>query len=149
MKIKQSIPENRRLDIITWSFEYFKHVTNKKYFFSLITQETNWDLSVMIVDENYNLKGVYLFGNQQVDSIIETDKFKDKKGIEGVLLAVDKEIQGQGWGNKLKDYTRTLGFDYIWGQQLKLLNNLQDWCKRRYLLTETDGVYITVEEFKK
>ncbi len=146
MKIKQGIPQHSRLEAITWAFEYFKHVTDKYYFFSILAQETNWDLSVMLIDGE-ELKGLYLFGDKQIDSIIKTEIFKDKKGIEGILLVVDKEIQGQGWGNKLKDYTKTLGFDYIWGQQLKTLNNLLDWCKRRYLLAETDSVYITVEEF--
>ncbi len=69
------------------------------------------------------------------------------RGIEGVLLAVDKSIQGQGWGNRLKDYTRTLGFDYIWGQQLKPLNNLKDWLKRRELVGEVENCYITLEDF--
>jgi hypothetical protein len=148
MKIQQGIPQNRRLEVITWAFEYFKHVTGKDYFFAIIAQETNWDLSLMLVDENDVLKGCYLFGDQQVDSIIDTDDFKDMKGIEVILLAVDKEIQGQGWGNKLKDYPKTLKFDYIWGQQLKTLGNLKDWLKRRYLYAETDGVYITIEKFK-
>jgi hypothetical protein len=148
MKIQQGIPQNRRLEVITWAFEYFKHVTGKDYFFAIIAQETNWDLSLMLVDENDVLKGCYLFGDQQVDSIIDTDEFKDMKGIEGILLAVDKEIQGQGWGNKLKDYPKTLKFDYIWGQQLKTLGNLKDWLKRRYLYAETDSVYITIEKFK-
>jgi hypothetical protein len=34
-----------------------------------------------------------------------------------VLLAVDESIRGMGWGNKLKDYTKTLNVDYIWGYQ--------------------------------
>jgi len=148
MKIQQGIPQNRRLEVITWAFEYFKHVTGKDYFFAILAQETNWDLSVILVDENDVLKGCYLFGDQQVNSIIDTDDFKDMKGIEGILLAVDKEIQGQGWGNKLKDYPKTLKFDYIWGQQLKTLGNLKDWLKRRYLYAETDSVYITIEKFK-
>jgi hypothetical protein len=64
------------------------------------------------------------------------------------LLAVDKSIRGMGWGNKLKDYPKTLGIDYIWGQQLKTLNNLNDWLKRRELVGETNSVYITAEIFK-
>jgi hypothetical protein len=148
MKIVTGIPTEKRLDAIKWAFEYFKHVTSKDYFFGIIAQETNWDLSIMLVDDNNELKGLYLFGELQVDSIIKTIEFKGLKGIEGILLAVDKEIQGQGWGNKLKDYPKTLGYDYIWGQQLKSLNNLNDWLKLRYLYAETESVYITIEEFK-
>lgn len=147
MKIQQGILKERRLEVITWAFEHFKHVTGKDYFYAIIAQVTNWDKSVMLLDENDGLKGCYLFSDLQIDSIIDTDEFKGKTGIEGVLLAVDSEIRGQGWGNKLKDYPKTLGVDYIWGQQLKTLNNLEDWLKRRYLYAETKSVYITIEKF--
>lgn len=147
MKIQTGIPQNRRLEVITWAFEYFQHVATKGYFFAIIAQETNWDLSVILVDDNDVIKGCYLFGNQQVGSIVDTDDFKGMKGVEGILLAVDKEIRGQGWGNKLKDYPKTLGIDYIWGQQFKTLGNLQDWLKRRYLYAETENVYITIEKY--
>lgn len=148
MKIKQGIPEERRLEIIEWSFEYFKHLTGREYFFAIIPQETNWDLSVILLDNNDELKGCYLFGDKGIDSIIGKSDYDKLRGIEGVLLAVDKSIQGQGWGDKLKDFPSTLGYDYIWGQQLKTLNNLSDWLKRRKLIAETKSVYITLEEYK-
>ncbi len=146
MKIKQGIPSDRRLEAITWAFEYFKHVTPKDYFFGIIAQETNWDLSIMLVDGD-ELKGLYLFGDQQISSILNLLEYKDLKGIEGILLAVDSSIQGQGWGNKMKEYPKTMGFDYIWGQQLKTLNNLNDWLKRRILVGQTKSVYLTLEKF--
>jgi len=146
MEIKQGIPKERRLEVITWAFEYFKEVTGKDYFFAIIAQETNWDLSVMLLDGD-DLKGVYLFGDQGVGSLADLTAYANLKGIEGVLLAVDKSVQGQGWGNKLKDYPKTMGFDYIWGQQLKTLDNLEDWLKRRVLVAETKNVWITLEKF--
>lgn len=148
MEIKQGIPQERRLEVITWAFEYFKHVTGEDYFFAIIAQETNWDLSIMLLDGE-ELKGVYLFGDQGVGSLADLSEYANLKGIEGVLLAVDKSIQGQGWGNKMKDFTKTLGFDYIWGQQLKTLNNLEDWLKRRVIVAETKNVWITLEKFTK
>lgn len=147
MNIKQGISKERRLEAITWAFEYFKAVTTKDYFCAILAQETNWDLSVMLVDEEDKLLGLYLFGNQQVSSLIGPSFYDDIKGVEGVLLAIDKSIQGQGWGNKLKDFSKTLGVDYIWGQQLKTLDNLQDWLKRRILVGETENVYVTLERF--
>lgn len=148
MKIKKGIPKENRLEAITWAYEYFKTVAEKDYFFAIIAQETNWNISAMLVDDNDKLLGLYLLGEQQVDSIINTNDYKKFKGVEGVLLVVDSTIRGQGWGNKLKDYPKTLGFDYIWGQQLKTLNNLQDWLKRRELVGETKNVNITLERFK-
>lgn len=148
MEIKQGIPEERRLEVITWAYQYFNTVTGKDYFFAIIAQEANWDLSIMLLDGS-DLKGVYIFGNLPVGSLIDLPEYTNLKGIEGVLLVVDKDIQGQGWGNKLKDYPKTMSYDYIWGQQLKSLNNLQDWLKRRVLVGETKNVYITLEKFSK
>ena len=148
MKIKQGIPEERRLESIKWAFESFKHVTDKDYFFAIIAHLTIWDISAMLVDEEENIMGLYLLGDKQLDSLVRDEKYLDLKGLEGVLLAVDKSIRGMGWGNKLKDYPKTLGIDYIWGQQLKTLNNLNDWLKRRKLVGETNSVYITAEIFK-
>ena len=147
MYITKGIPKDERLEVITWAFEFFKHVTGKEYFFAIIAQETNWNMSAMLVDDDGNLKGVYLLGELQVDSIIDTDEYKDLKGVEGILLAVDESIRKKGWGTKLKNYPAILGFDYIWGQQLKSLNNLNDWLKRRILVGETKSVYITLEKY--
>jgi hypothetical protein len=148
MKIKQGIPEERRLESIRWAFEHFKHVTDKDYFFAIIAHLTIWDISAMLVDEEDNIMGLYLLGDKQLDSLVRDEKYLELNGVEGVLLAVDKSIRGMGWGNKLKDFPKTLGFDYIWGQQLKTLNNLIDWLKRRELVGETNSVYITAEIFK-
>lgn len=152
MKIKQGIPHNERQKAIEWAFEYFKDVVDKRYFYAIVAQETNWDLSARLVDDNDKVMGLYLLGDEQISSLVmdkKIDKYWPQKGVEGVLLAIDPSIRKQGWGNKLKNYPSTLGFDYIWGQQLKTLNNLQDWLKRRVLIAQTNEVYITLEEFRK
>lgn len=147
MNVKKGIPEERRLEAIAWAFEYFKYVTPKNYFFSILDQETNWDISALLLDDNDKIMGVYLLGDKQLDSLTINEKYLNLKGVEGVVLAVSDKIRGKGWGSKLKDYPKTLGYDYIWGQQLKVLNNLNDWLKRRELITETSNVYITAEIF--
>mgnify|MGYP007005601895 CR=1 FL=1 len=53
MEIKQGIPEEKRLEVITWAFEYFKHVTPEDYFFAIIAQETNWDLSESLLSTTF------------------------------------------------------------------------------------------------
>ena len=147
MKLIKSIPLERRKELIAWTFQYFKDVTSEYYFHAILEQESNWDISAMLVDENNNIKGVYLLGDSQLSSLVEDEKYINLKGVEGVVLAVSEEIRGQGWGNKLKDFPKTLEIDYIWGQQLKSLNNLEDWLKRRELVAETQSVYITAEIF--
>jgi len=147
MKLIKGIPQERRKELITWTFQYFKDVTSEYYFHAILEQESNWDISAMLVDENNDIKGVYLLGDSQLSSLVEDEKYVLLKGIEGVVLAVSEEVRGQGWGNKLKDYPKTLEIDYIWGQQLKSLNNLEDWLKRRELITETQSVFITAQIF--
>lgn len=147
MYIRQGIPEEMRMEAIRWAFEYFKNVTHKNYFFAILQQETNWDISAILLNDEDKIMGLYLLGDSQLDSLIENEKYVELKGVEGVLLAVSEEIRGQGWGNKLKDFPKTLEVDYIWGQQLKTLNNLEDWLKRRELIAETQSVYITAEIF--
>lgn len=147
MYIRHGIPKEMRIEAITWAFEYFKYVTPKDYFFAILKQETNWDISAILLNEEDKIMGLYLLGDKQLDSLTLNEKFIKLKGVEGVLLAVSEDIRGEGWGNKLKDYPKTLEFDYIWGQQLKSLNNLEDWLKRRELIAETKSVYITAEIF--
>ena len=147
MKLIKGIPLERRKELIAWTFQYFKDVTSEYYFHAILEQESNWDISAMLVDENNNIKGVYLLGDSQLSSLVEDEKYVNLKGVEGVVLAVSEEVRGQGWGNKLKDFPKTLDIDYIWGQQLKSLNNLEDWLKRRELIAETQSVYITSEIF--
>ena len=147
MKLIKGIPQERRKELITWTFQYFKDVTSEYYFHAILEQESNWDISAMLVDENNNIKGVYLLGDSQLSSLVEDEKYINLKGVEGVVLAVSEEVRGQGWGNKLKDFPKTLEIDYIWGQQLKSLNNLEDWLKRSELVAETQSVYITAEIF--
>jgi hypothetical protein len=65
-----------------------------------------------------------------------------------VALVVKDMERGSGIGSKLKDYTRTLGVDYVWGIQYKDLGNLQQWLRRRKLAAESDGLNITVEDLK-
>jgi len=149
MKIQKGIPEERQTEVIDWAFPYFQHVTDGDYFNAILRQESNWENSLLLLNDKNEIKGVYLLGDQPIESLVKTEEYKDLKGVEGVVLAVDSELRGKGWGTKLKDYPKTMGFDYIWGQQLKTLNNLEDWLKRRVLVAETKSVYITAEKFLK
>jgi GNAT superfamily N-acetyltransferase len=149
MKIKQGIPKDYRRAIVLWSYKYFKDIISKPDYLNIIENKTNWDISLILVNEEYDdeIIGIYLLGNTQLSDILETDKYNGLTGIEGVLLVVDETIRGMGGGNKLKNHIITLGYDYIWGQQLKTLNNLEDWVKRRKLIAETEDTYITAEFF--
>ena len=107
-----------------------------------ILYSTNWDNSLIILD-NDKIMGLYLIGDKQLNH----SDYKHLRGIEGVLLAIDESIRGNGWGTKLKDYVSTLGYDYVWGQQYKELNNLEDWLKRRKLVKQSGNIFITAQIF--
>lgn len=149
MKIIQGIPKSYRNPVIVWSYKYFNHLVSKKEFTEIINNGTNWDLSLMLVedDDEEEVLGLYLLGNEQISSVINTHEYTGMTGIEGILLVIDDSIRGQGWGTKLKDYTMTMGFDYVWGQQYKSLNNLDEWLKRRTLMGESEYINITAEFF--
>lgn len=151
MKIKQGITLNQIQEVLDFSFPFFEHVISRKGFdyYMIDLANANWTQSVLLLDNQENIEGVYILGNNQLPSQFVQDKYVGLVGVEGLLLAVDESLRGEGYGNKLKDYPRTLGYDYIWGQQFKELNNLKDWIKRRELVATTDSVYITAEIFLK
>lgn len=149
MKIKQGVELNQVQEVLDFSFPFFKNVISRRGFeyYMRDLANANWKKSALLLDDDNNIKGVYILGNHQLPSQYVQDKYVGLIGIEGLLLAVDKSVRGQGYGNKLKDYPKSLGYGYIWGQQFKGLNNLKDWLKRRELVATTDEVYITAEIF--
>lgn len=148
MNLVQGIPQNRIDEVLEWSYKLFEDKMDKSDFKTYLNYVSNFDLSIMLLDDNDKLFGVYILGNNQITQFTKDALYENLNGVEGVLLGVDKSIMGNGYGTKLKDYTKTLGFDYVWGQQLKSLNNLTHWLKRRKLVAITGDVYITAEIFK-
>jgi hypothetical protein len=148
MNIRQGIPQERIKEALSFSYSFFSHLMNEKDFNYYILSISDWEQSFML-DYEDNIKGIYIIGNNQVTDFTDDPQFENLVGIEGVLLAIDESIRGMGWGNKLKDTPKTLGADYIWGQQFKDLNNLNDWLKRRELVVVTEHVYVTVEKYSE
>jgi hypothetical protein len=147
MQIKKGIPEELRDNVLEFSYPYFKHLMSKYIYEEYLKSVTNWDISALLVNNDGKMLGAYLLGNHQITGYVTESKYDNLVGVEGVLLVIDSSIRGLGHGNKLKDYPKTLGFDYIWGQQFKGLKNLDDWLKRRELVATTSEVYITAEIF--
>ena len=147
LEIKQGITEEEFKDIITWAYPYFSKVSSAFGFIDICKTYSNLSISLKLVDRDDKIRGVYLLNKTKIPKKFYNDD-TNEKGLEGIMLVVDESLRGMGWGNKLKDYTRTLGYDYIWGYQHKNLNNLDDWLKRRILLGEENGSYVTIETFK-
>ncbi|TXG85732.1 MAG: hypothetical protein E6R13_01780 [Spirochaetes bacterium] len=149
MNIIQGIPSNRVTEVLDYSYQFFSHVMKKPDFdyYMRNLANINWSFSVLLLDDEDNIKGAYILGNHQITSMLDAEEYIGLNGIEGVLLCVDESIRGLGYGNQLKDYPRSLGYDYIWGQQFIPLGNLNDWLKRRELVGQTEQVYITAEKY--
>ena len=54
MIIKKGISKEQQLEVLNWTFEYFKYVIQKPYFYSIIEGETNWDISALLLDRSAN-----------------------------------------------------------------------------------------------
>jgi len=101
---------------------------------------------------NGNVVGAYFLRHHNIDKYDDkySDNFhsdiKDKSGVEGIGLVIHPDHRGHGVGTKLKDYTKTIKADYIWGYQLKSLNNIDHWLKRRKLISENPDEYVTYQK---
>jgi hypothetical protein len=147
MKIEKGIGPNEIAKMLDYSYKFFNKIISKENFDEHVLSVTNFPLSARLITDTGMVKGIYLIGTNKLSNYVVLPELDGLIGVEGVLLAIDEDIRGMGFGNKLKDYPKSIGVDYIWGQQFKALNNLEDWLKRRVLVHETENVYITMEKY--
>jgi hypothetical protein len=114
---------------------------------------TDWALSKKMAIGD-KLIGFYLLAEGSIYDIIsqckcqdDVEKFAGKRGIEGIILGIIPEYRGGGLGDRLKNLPKSLGYDYVFGQQFKSLNNLEPWLKRRELVADCGQVWVTAEIF--
>ena len=149
--------ENQQ-QVIKWSYNFFKTHMSLKAFKKYLMTVTNWDISLVLVNESNEIMGVYLFGDRQISMVTNTEdgvifyadkleKYTNLRGFEGVLLAIDESIRNNGYATQLKDTSKVIGYNYIWGLQFKTLGNLDYWLRRRELVGETEDCYITAQIF--
>lgn len=122
-----------------------------------LRKETIWgmigkiDLELSIVAlVNGKLAGFYFLKEEDIPEEHNNvyEKLKNKRGVEGVALGVFEPYRNMGVGKELIDYTQNMDYDYIWGMQLKSLENINDWLKRRKIYYEDDFLYITYRILK-
>mgnify|MGYP006309141271 CR=1 FL=1 len=71
-----------------------------------------------------------------------------KEGIHGVALALMPEFRGRGYGRALLDLPRKMDYDFVWGGNVKSLNNIDDWIRYgRRVIGENEVCYITLMDF--
>lgn len=116
--------------------------------FGTISGSVNFDISI-VLKKNNEVVGTYLIGNHPMHLLGNLKHYLGLKGIEGVALAVKPKFRGLGYGNMLKDYSiHNTNADYIWGMQLRDLKNINDWAKRRRIVSSSSSMFITLQDLK-
>jgi GNAT superfamily N-acetyltransferase len=106
----------------------------------------SFGLSV-VVEVDGEVGGFYFLTQADLAPKEGTGITDDMIGIQGVALGVSSKYKNLGIGKRLIEYPQTLGADYVWGYQLKDLENINDWLKRRRIYSESEGMYITYQIF--
>ena len=104
----------------------------------------------VVIDVDGKVGGFYFLRESNIPAGGDPKAYeilKDLRGVEGVALGIFEEYKGLGFGKKLINYPSTMGYDYIWGYQLKSLGNIDDWLKRRKIYADTEGLYVTYQIF--
>lgn len=137
LDVKIRFMENNDLEEIYDNLENIYHKSGKKKEEIIDKWLSDADVAISIVATVDNkLAGFYFLGDTNIPRVREVDykNFENLKGVEGVALGVFKPYLSLGIGKKLIQYTeKNLNADYIWGYQLKSLENIDHWLKRREL----------------
>ena len=99
--------------------------------------------SYVMKDGDKIIGGFYM---APTDIPFHVEELEGLRGLEGVCLFLLPEYKGRGLGRKLRDCPKLLKeqFDYIWGQHLASLDNLQNWVDFGNTHVATiDNVHIT------
>ena len=134
--------------------QYYK---NKEGCDSYTLASTDWSILVKLTLKG-KIIGMYLLKEGSLSEFIISEhittlyeniqSYQDLRGLQGVTLAIDETYRGRGWGNILKDYPKTLGYDYWWGIAFKTLGNLKDWQKRARLVGESQDLYLILTDYQ-
>lgn len=131
----------------------FSNVMSPNEVRGYIKSVAKWDISVKATIGD-KIVGCYIFNEDPVMdqancSKEDLSKYKKLKGIQGVALAVLPKFRGTGVGRLLRNYPLKLNYDYIWGQHLKGLHNVDNWMKfGRRLVGDCEDLYITLMDLK-
>lgn len=121
---------------------------------SYVESVADWNISVLI-RHNGIIAGCYILNEEPVPYRME-NTFEDlsvyhptnKKGIQGVALAVDEKYRGLGLGAALRAYPGSCCYDYIWGMHFHTLKNVHHFQKYgRRIIADTGAVYFTLMDY--
>lgn len=125
-----------------------KHSLNVR---SYIRNMAEWDISLKAIVDN-RIVGCYILNNDQYlfgsNTGVDVSEYRDLRALHGVGLAVLPEYRNLGIGRALRDFTETMGYEYIYGMHLPSLNNLEHWKKVREVIYTSPNMHITLKDFR-
>lgn len=137
------ITDNDKPKIISMCSIIFSNLMTYDDNNTYIKRSTDFNKSVKLVIDD-EIIGAYL---------VKEKRINDKLGLEGVALAIKPSYRKYGLGEKLKDwlenYAKDNNYDFIFGEHLKGLNNIDYWLKRRELYGEDKDCFYTIKWFNK
>ncbi len=111
-----------------------------------LSSNAQWDAS-RAVRVDGAIVGVYLLNEGSLPfqgfPDVVVDALSDGTQVEGVALVTDPAFRGRGYGRLLRDEPARLGYDRVWGYQLRALGNLVAWRRHRELAHETEDSHVT------
>jgi GNAT superfamily N-acetyltransferase len=132
------------LDLVSTIFSEMTEMTYEECV-EYIEETADWNKSIKLTLDD-KIIGCYIIADKQLE------EYPDKKGIEGIGLCILPEYRSKGYGELLKDwletYAKNSNYDFIFGQHLKSLHNLEPWLKRRELYDEDEDSYYTIKWLK-
>lgn len=147
------ISSNDIPEVLEVCVQVFSNVMSPEEVREYVGGTADWNISVKATMGD-KIVGCYIFNEESVTQFQRCSrenlkKYKTLKGIQGVGLAVLPEFRGTGVGKKLRDYPLHLNYDYIWGQHLEGLHNVDNWVKfGRRVIGKCGGLFITLMDLK-
>lgn len=107
---------------------------------------TDFNISVKLT-LNGQIIGCYMLAlkNPGGSYLKQFPELASLKGLEGVCLGILPLYKSLGYGKMLLAYAENLNYDYMWGEHLKSLNNIDHWTKRRDKVVDFGGIFISVK----
>jgi hypothetical protein len=146
----QPIPETEYDSISKMCVNLFSEAVNCTYLEGFFYFMADFTISRKAVLNGKTI-GCYLLNEESItsyefNSLENLDSYRDKKGLQGVALGILKEYRGHSYGRQLRDSALSLtGYDYIWGFNAGILNNLPNWQQYgRRLVGENESSYVTL-----
>jgi GNAT superfamily N-acetyltransferase len=162
--------EEEILDALRVGMKVFEGQMTPKALIEYLSKAADWDISVKATHQG-KIVGFYLLAENQIADYmlhymqrdyncyspeeceeknpgsikVNPMEFQNLDGVEGVALGIDPEYKGLGIGKKLIEYSQSLPYDYIWGQQYEHLGNIEHWTKRREIAAYFPGLYLTYQ----